>query len=262
MLRPLFYYLTDKNTREFYTLKDKYIKYERYTSVKNVRFLNYQIDIIDNLSFIYQFREIFVNEIYKFKTQRSKPVIYDCGANIGLGILFFKKVYPEARIIAFEADPLISEVLTSNLIKNGVRDVEIVKKAVWINNSKIPFGCEWADGGSIYRSTNLIEVETIRLRDFLEREDIVDFLKIDIEGAEVAVINDCNDVLNRVNNLFIEYHSFFNKPQELSSILTILENLGFRYYIENVSFTKYPFLNHDVEKEMDLQVNIFARRRF
>jgi hypothetical protein len=37
------------------------------------------------------FREIFVNGIYMFKCDTDKPTIIDCGSNIGMSILFFKR---------------------------------------------------------------------------------------------------------------------------------------------------------------------------
>jgi FkbM family methyltransferase len=136
-------------------------------------------------SFIWQFKEIFVDEIYKFNSKNEEPIIYDCGANIGMSCLYFKILYPKARIKAFEADPIITDVLKLNLARNGINDVEIINKAVWIDYNGVEFGRDGADGGSIYLMSNKIKVDSIRLKDFLDDELEIDFLKIDIEGAEV-----------------------------------------------------------------------------
>jgi hypothetical protein len=96
----------------------------------------------------------------------------------------------------------------------------------------------------------------------LKKESHVDFIKMDIEGAELEVIKDCDGELNKVNNIFIEYHSFIKHQQELSVILGILEKNEFRYFIKPVSNRDQPFINR-VNKfypETDLQVNIFAYR--
>ena len=52
-----------------------------------------------------QMREIFMNRVYFFKTERSNPLILDVGSNIGLTVLFFKKFYPGSLVYAFEPDP-------------------------------------------------------------------------------------------------------------------------------------------------------------
>ena len=65
-------------------------------------------------------------------------------------------------------------------------------------------------------------VDGVRLRDFLDSR--VDFLKLDIEGAEVEVINDCQDRLHNIEHLFVEYHSPLGQKQQLDIILTALTN--------------------------------------
>lgn len=261
MIRPLYYFIKDKNYAEFYKLLAKYGSLKRYTPIKNVKFKNYTIDIPDGPSFVFQFKEIFVEEIYKFESDTDSPIIYDCGANIGMSCLYFKSIYPKARIKVFEADPIIVEILKKNLLRNDIKDVEIIDKAVWIDYNGVYLGIEGADGGSIkLNSDKKIKVDSIRLKDFLESEYKVHFLKIDIEGAEYEVLKDCKDALHNVENIFIEYHSWKNSPQKLSEILAILENNGFRYYIENVNKRKNPFVNHGEELNMDLQLNIFGVR--
>ncbi len=257
-IKPLYHYIKNKNEREFNRLYDKWGKYKRYERVNNIKFLQYSFDIPDLPSFVWQFKEMFVDEIYKFSSDTDEPVIFDCGANVGTSCLYFKQLFPNAKIKAFEADPMIANILKSNLSKNGIDDIEIINKAVWIDDSGIEFGSEGADGDSINSISNKIKIETIRLKDFLEKEKKVDLLKIDIEGAEYQVLKDCNNSLNSVQNLFVEYHSWNNDNQKLSEILKIFEDNQFRYYIEDLSKRKQPFINHAKEQNMDLQLNIFG----
>lgn len=80
MKRSISHYIKNKNLREFYKLYDKWWWYERYKRIDNVKFLSYSFDVPDSSSFIEQFKEIFVDELYKFKCESQKPIIYDCGA--------------------------------------------------------------------------------------------------------------------------------------------------------------------------------------
>ncbi len=261
MIKPIYYYIKDENLRQFYRLYNKYGKHKRFERVDNVKFLDYIIDVPDSPSFIWQFKEIFVDEIYRFESESDKPIIYDCGANIGISILYFKRIYPYSKIKAFEADPVISEILKINLQKNNINDVEVINKAVWIDYNGVYFGVEGADGGSIFKTNrSLIKVESIRLKDFLEKESHIDLLKMDIEGAEYNVILDCNESLRKAKYLFIEYHSLTNQSQKLDEILKILRNNNFRYYLENIkNKIKHPFMRQ-IKGDMDLQVNIWAIR--
>jgi FkbM family methyltransferase len=258
MIRPLYHYIKNNNEREFQKLHDKWGEYKRFKKVDDVKFLKFSFDIPDLPSFVWQFKEIFVDEIYKFNSENKEPIIFDCGANVGTSCLYFKQLFPNAKIKAFEADPMIANVLKSNLAKNGISDVEVINKAVWIDDGGIEFGSEGADGGSINASGNKIKIDSIRLQDFLDKEPEVDLLKIDIEGAEYEVLKDCANSLSNVKNIFVEYHSWNSSTQKLSEILEVLEMNNFRYHIEDLSKRKQPFINHAKEKNMDLQLNIFG----
>jgi FkbM family methyltransferase len=222
--------------------------------------MNYVIDIVDPASFVQQYKEIFVDEIYEFSSSNKMPVIYDCGANIGMSILYFKQLYPKSRVVAFEADERICNKCYDNVSSNRLFDVELINKAVWKDNASIKFSMHGADGGSVKGVESVSTVQGVRLRDYLKREDCIDLLKIDIEGAETEVLNDCSDSLSNVVNIFIEYHSWRNDPQDLSEILKILENNGFRYHIDSIVDNKKPFLKRDIVGTMDLQVNIHGYR--
>jgi len=228
----------------------------------DVTFGQFQFRVPDALSFVWQFREIFVDEFYRFRTTQKQPVIFDCGTNVGTSIAYFHQHYPNARIVAFEADEHISQILQDNLSRNRISDVEIVTKAVWTNEAGIMFGSDQADSASIYSLTDQKLVPSVRLRDYLLRETRIDMLKMDIEGAETAVLTDCHDALAHVQNMFVEFHAYLDHPQTLAEIMHVLEASGFRYYINTSQHRPAPLVNHRYRgnDSMDLQLNIFAYR--
>ncbi len=252
--------LTNKYYRTF--LRFLFLKggKKRYQPCK-VSFQGYKFEIPDALSFVWQYKEIFVDRSYEFKTSGIPSVILDCGANVGLSALFFSIHYPQAKIIAFEADPVIAGYLTANLERNGVQNVTVITKAAWINENDLEFGSEGADGGSIHSSSGKkVKIKAARLKDVIESYPSIDMLKMDIEGAEREVLDDCKSVLHKVKNIFVEYHDYFEQPQYLSNICSILESHGFRYYVSSPHLKRLPMQSSGKTQGMDLQLNIFAHR--
>lgn len=213
-------------------------------------------------AFYETYQEIFEQNIYSFLPKTDTPLIIDCGANIGLSLLFFIKQYPKAKIIAFEPDQSVLSYLKKNLNCNKLDKVELHEKAVWDSVTELKFYTDNGMGGRVetaYKNQEAVTIETVRLRDFLKSP--VAMLKIDIEGAEYTVLKDCEDVLTNVSNLFVEYHSFNNEEQHLDDILAILKKSGFRYHLKESFSRKKPFVNrHILCEKFDMAINVFAYR--
>lgn len=221
-----------------------------------------EIIITDSFWHLHSLNELFVDEVYAFKSNKKEPLIVDCGSNIGLSIIFFKKLFPDAYLMGFEPDNEIFDALKKNLSIFNFSNVDIFQKAVWIDETPLLFKKSGSLGGHLTKQTdeNTIEIQTVRLRSIIENKKI-DFLKIDVEGAEYEIINDCRDVLINVDNIFVEYHSFHNEPQMLGELIIFLKDAGFKVYIKEAwENMKKPYL----EKKgpfFDLQLNIFGYRR-
>jgi FkbM family methyltransferase len=226
-----------------------------------IKFDGLQLIYNDATALMGMYNEIFYQEHYKFISSVKEPIIIDCGANIGLSVLYFKMLAPKASVIAIEADPDVAEILKKNLEINNCQ-AEIVTKAVWTTNNEIlSFGKAGADAGSLFSTANVTLVETIRLKDIIEKYSEIELLKIDIEGAEIDVIKDCKTVLFKVKKVFIEFHSFPDKPQQLEDILSIMVDQGFRYKILPARKMKHAFMPVKEKEMMDLQLNIFFQKK-
>lgn len=226
-------------------------------------FQDHTLYVHDHDSFELGNEELFgVNKIYKFNSLNDKPYIIDCGANMGMSLIYFKSLYPDAEITAFEADPHIFSFLKKNVQSFNFSDTRIINKAVWHTNGEtLSFLSEGGAGGRLQARSGehkFVEVQTVRLKDYLNRK--VDFLKIDIEGAEYPVIKDCSAELVNVQNLFIEYHGFPDVPQNLHLILEIVKNAGFSYHIREAFASPEPLIERQLNFGMDLQLNIFCYR--
>ena len=104
-------------------------------------------------------------------------------------------------------------------------------------------------------------MKCIRLKKLLF-EQHVDFLKMDIEGAEYKVVHDCATELQNVQNFFLEYHGKANETYKISELLEILKDAGFCVYIKTADDRiKSPFTTKTLaDYPYDVQLNIFAYR--
>lgn len=226
-----------------------------------VRVMGKELAIPDVASFLSAYREIFVEHSYRFTFPGTAPRILDLGANIGLSVLYFRSLFPNARICAYEADPAIFNYLKRNIEMFGWGDTELVQGAVWHEEGTLEFYPEGADGGRICPAggNTSISIRSYDIRAILKR-GAYDVLKVDIEGAEQTVIPACRGLLGTVRCIFLEYHSAPGNRQRLHDILAVLADEGFRYYVESVHHTQSPLISRPVYEGFDMQLNICAWR--
>ncbi|MCS6820785.1 MAG: FkbM family methyltransferase [Microscillaceae bacterium] len=261
IFQRLFYYLRSAEGRTFLWLCF-WLGHKKSQQPRKIRLHKKYLTVIDVPSFLWQYEEIFVKQFYRFQTGNPRPIIIDCGANIGLSILYFKKNYPNSQIIAFEADAQIAKVAQNNVLQYGYQDVKVYAQAVWKDGKGIFIQLTGADSASIFGKGEKTLIPSVRLKTILQQFAQIDMLKIDIEGAETEVITDCAEELIRVQNLFIEYHDFAGQTQTLQNILQILAQNQFTYWIDSPKNLNSPLLKIGTQppSEMSLQLNIFAKR--
>ncbi|WP_051203354.1 FkbM family methyltransferase [Hugenholtzia roseola] len=236
------------------------LKHQKQEITSNL--LGFPFKAQNGLVFVKSYEEIYQKNNYYFETDKAAPVIIDCGSNVGMSILYFKKLYPNAKIIGFEPDAYIYSLLKENITLFS--DIEVYQKAVWTEDTTLSFVLEGNFSSKVSlvddkSNSRIVKVEAVDLNKFLEQK--VDFFKIDVEGAEYYLIEHIAPKLVNVDKIFIEYHSFSEKPQNLSVILNILEKQGFRYDIKQPFPTKRPFIDQVTrmrEKIFDTHFEIYG----
>lgn len=176
-------------------------------------------------------REVFVNNIYYFETNNPRPLIIDAGAHIGLATLYFKRLFPAARIVAIEPNPTSFKLLEQNVWENELSDVQCINAALvdddrdtvtlhqdaanqWLMTTSTRPGA-WSGE----QQTKPLVAATCQLATFLQEP--VALLKLDIEGAEQAVLRGVKNKLAAVQHLRMEFHA--TVPKSLKTMLTMLE---------------------------------------
>ena len=221
---------------------------------------------VDAASLLSMLQDIYVKKVYDFDFKSDQPLIVDAGANIGLASIRWCEHFPKARLIAIEADPAIGQVYKHNIQQAGFSDrVTLHNSAAWINDGHLQFNREGADGGRIAQKEASLasSIPCLDLSRLLKELPHIDFLKLDIEGAENLVFPHIAEQLSKVDRLFLEYHESENEAPFLAQILEILEKKGFRYLIEPQAPIERPFsrlVQTTTKKEYLNQINIWAFR--
>ncbi len=194
----------------------------------------------DPRSLLFEYKHVFVQRLYDFRPTRPDPRILDGGGHIGLSALRFKRLAPAASITTFEPDPRVLPLLRRNLTANGAPDVEIVPAALACQAGQAAFSPDGLDGGALATTGQAaaLAVATVRLSDYLTEP--VDFLKLNIEGAEVDVIREAKDRLRIVRQIAIEYHGFPELGERLGELLTCLAEAGFRCVVHSFDHRTNP----------------------
>lgn len=152
--------------------------------------------------------ESFETLILRDIIQKGMAVL-DIGANIGYYTLKFAKlVGTKGKVYAFEPDPNNYSLLMKNLKANNYENVVTVPAAISDKTGKLKlFICEEHKGNhrifDSHDGRESFEIETSRLDDFFSRNEKIDFIKMDIQGAEYLALLGMNDLIKRSEKLII-----------------------------------------------------------
>jgi len=168
------------------------------------------------------------------------PLIIDVGAYVGAYSL--RACRGGAKVIALEPDPENYNILKANLELNecdrvkpimvaaGAREgvIDLYRGKSYMTSSILP---EYATS-EIKARIKVNTLDNILSREGLLPDSKIDFIKVDVEGAEVDVLRGASEVLKRTSYLQIEV---FN--ENLGEISRLLKERGFRKLAE-VKYTK------------------------
>jgi FkbM family methyltransferase len=143
---------------------------------------------------------------------RPGTVAYDCGAHIGyMTLVLARSVGAGGQVVAFEANPRNAETLRINVAENGINNVTIVPAAVTSMSGEVvfaQFGYSLIGRlayGDLPGDATLITVPSITLDDYVyrDRHPAPDFMKIDVEGAELDVLRGAKRVLQTARPVIV-----------------------------------------------------------
>jgi FkbM family methyltransferase len=215
--------------------------------------------------------DIFAKNTYFFETENPAPDIIDCGGHIGLAVLYFKNLYPRSKVVTFEPNPETFSLLKRNIAQNSLCGVKAINMALSHEDSKDAILYVGQNFLEAWDSTDTIKsdlwdnmdqyrgisVRSGRLSSYINGK--VEFIKLDIEGAEYDVLEESKAKINSVGAITLEYHQNAHNLAEgkLPKTLALLSAGGFRYELYHQA---RPVTLDSVPKEPVYQLIIRAIR--
>ena len=168
--------------------------------------------------------------------------VLDLGAYNGDSAIFFSRaVGPEGTVLAVEADPYNFAALEKNVREHDLRNVRLTQAAVWSSDGTGSFlldasvtsglveGFDFGLGDALGDGSRFSRVKTMTLETVLRDQglDRVDVLKMDTEGAEMAILVASMPLLRRLHpRMIIEPH-VADHPEGLGAMVKLLAENGF-----------------------------------
>ena len=169
----------------------------------------------------------------------------DIGANQGYyTLLSSQKVGPRGKVLAFEPSPREIRRLKLHLWLNRCKNVEVLASALGATEGTTELhvvlgsesGCNSLRPPDVSQPTALLPVPVERLDDVLKARRIarVDFIKLDVEGAELSVLQGARELLRRAPRPVIlsEVQDIRTKPwgYEAREVILSLCELGYEWF--------------------------------
>jgi FkbM family methyltransferase len=179
--------------------------------------------------------EVFAQGAYYFESNNPQPRILDGGAHLGLSTLYFKKLFSGAQITAIEPNPAVLPLLEKNIWENQLQDVKVEAVALADTAGFANFYLDsstdqWYSTAGFHagawngeQRSRVITVPTQKLDHYLAEP--IDFLKLDIEGAEQKVLQ-ASQLIHKVKHMMVEFHP--HSTQSLPELLEWLRRHDFK----------------------------------
>lgn len=197
-----------KNYKEAFELREKKLP------VKLQFRCGLVLDFSNAASSLHIFDEIFVNEVYKLRKSLQAKTIVDVGANVGLFSIYALLKTPKAKIYAIEADPVVFQELSKNFQANKLTNkIQIFNLAMTSTPGKIIlYRAAHSGWSSLFDDLGAkaglrVEVDATNLSLFCKKYNLekIDYLKVDIEGAEYDfILGDRDFFHNGVERMTVE----------------------------------------------------------
>lgn len=173
--------------------------------------------------------ETFLGRFHLEPVSGTPGRILDLGANIGLTMAHYAHLFPAAQIVGVELDDGNFALCRENVAPYGGR-CTVFRGAVWTEDGEITYrrsgGNEWGFAVGDGTSGEEVVAPAMTVDTVLRRAgwDWVDFVKMDVEGAERELLRRNDGWIDKVGRIGVEIHA----PYTVQDCERDLRDLGFR----------------------------------
>lgn len=192
-----------------------------------------------------------VNEIAMIQKYLAHATeVFDLGANVGAWTVLMNTVNPQARVHSFEPNQNTYGLLEKNIKKNNCRNVLLNLAAVSDTEGQLTFQVplnasiygrvapmvEGSDSEGRFANANSFQVPSIRLGKYCQEIGIdeIDFLKIDVEGHELAALKGLEPLVSqrKVKAIYMETikENHDRMGTRFSELLDFISDCGYRFH--------------------------------
>ena len=182
------------------------------------------------------------------KVLKKNMKIFDIGANIGFYVLMESKLIGDnGKIVAVEPVPENLELLKKNLELNNDKITKTIQVGLsdQSEEKKNFFLSDHSNLGSLIQLNNSInsknikkiKIKTLSLKKLISKTFVPDFIRMDIEGHEVSVLNNLSKLkLKKYPIICFETHkSKYTKKNSMKSALKKLFKIGYKVKLSSTS---------------------------
>lgn len=142
------------------------------------------------------------------------------------------KVGSKGKVIAIEPEPVNLKYLAINTKELG--NVDIIDYAVWESKGIMSLNTFSSPAGHslIWGDKDSVKVKTDTLDNLTKKYPKIDYIKIDVQGAEINVLSKAKDLFNRCGKWVIETHYRNDKDKATyPKVMELMRNAGFKVYL-------------------------------
>ena len=147
--------------------------------------------------------------LLRFGMIRWGDTVFDCGSNQGINALNYSRLIGEAgRVLAFDPFPMNIEIAKFNAYLNGITNIDFIQAGLSDSSSRLTVAvADQNVGVGNDNEEDSIAIDLVPLDIFSSMRP--DYIKIDVEGAEVNVLQGAQTILSQTPALYIEVHPQF-----------------------------------------------------
>lgn len=193
---------------------------------------------------VYRFRFYLIKGYLAEYQLKKGDIVIDGGAFDGFFTFYAATIVGnKGKVIAFEPDITNFKNLIELKIKNKFKNIILINKGLWSDEKILRLSTRSSDDNmeasffSTIKDKNSIDVSVVKLDDELKKIGIerVDFIKMDIEGAEIEAIKGAKRLLTNYDiNLAIASYHIVNGEKTCFKLEKLLKKYGYK------TFTSFP----------------------